>query len=60
MTHILRDRVEALVAKDKLTVQQVKDTHPVVGWERRYGRPEWTPEMFIDAVYGEFESGSAR
>lgn len=60
MVHIIRDRFEALVTKEQLTVEQVKARRPIVGWERRYNRPEWTTDMFIDAVYGEFKPGSAR
>jgi glyoxylase-like metal-dependent hydrolase (beta-lactamase superfamily II) len=58
--HIVRDRFEELVVKEKLTPEQVKAKHPLIGWERRYGRPEWTSEMLIDAVYPEFKAGSTR
>jgi len=60
MTHILRDRFEALIAKERLTLAQVKERRPLVGWERRYSRPEWTTDMFIDAMDAEFRPGSTR
>lgn len=60
MAHILRDRFDALVVKERLTVAQVKERRPLIGWERRYSRPEWTSDMFIDAMYAEFRPGSTR
>jgi glyoxylase-like metal-dependent hydrolase (beta-lactamase superfamily II) len=60
MAYIIRDRLEELVGTQRLTREQVKQRRPVLGWEARYSRPEWTTEMFIDAVYEEFTAGSAR
>lgn len=55
----IHDRVKRLAA-DGRTLAQVKAARPVIGWEVRYGRPEWTPEMFIDAVYPEFAPAASR
>ena len=49
----IRDRVKKLAGEGK-TLQQVKSAHPAIGWEGRYGRPEWTAEMFIESIYPEF------
>lgn len=52
MVTIVRDRVQAMVDKG-LTREQVQAAHPALEYERRYSRPEWTTEMFVDAVYGD-------
>lgn len=56
MVHIIRDRLQKMAA-DGLTLEQVKARRPVMGWEARYSRPEWTTEMFIETVYPEFAGG---
>ncbi len=43
-----------MVVEDGLTLDEVKAARPVIGWEARYGRPGWTVDMFIEAVYDEF------
>jgi len=53
MAYEIRDRVAKLVAQGK-TLAQVKGEHPVLGWEGRYGQPQWTVDAFIDAIYPEF------
>jgi len=53
MAYEIRDRVAALAAQGK-TLAQVKAEHPVLGWEGRYGQPQWTVDSFIDAIYQEF------
>ena len=58
MVHIIRDRIETLAAKEGRTLAQLKSERPLIGWERRYSRPEWTTDMFLDAVYDEFKSGA--
>ena len=54
MVHIIRDRMRRMVVEDGLTLAQVRAARPVIGWEGRYARPEWTVDMFIEAVYDEF------
>jgi glyoxylase-like metal-dependent hydrolase (beta-lactamase superfamily II) len=60
MVHVVSDRLAALVGKERLTRDQVKERRPLIGWEQRYSRPEWTTGMFIDAVYDEFAGGQTR
>ena len=55
MTYIIRDRLQHLIVEEGLSLEQVKQARPILGWEGRYGRPEWTVEMFIEAVYDEFQ-----
>jgi glyoxylase-like metal-dependent hydrolase (beta-lactamase superfamily II) len=57
MAYEIRDRVKKLVTDGK-TLAQVKAAHPVLGWEGRYSKPEWTTEMFLDAIYPEFATAS--
>lgn len=56
MTYIVRDRLQRLIVEEGLNLEQVKQARPVLGWEGRYGRPEWTVDMFLEAVYNEFEN----
>ena len=55
MTYIVRDRLQRLIIEEGLSLEQVKQARPLLGWEGRYNRPEWTVEMFIEAVYEEFQ-----
>ena len=57
MVHVISDRFATFVGKDRLTRPELKERRPLIGWERRYSRPEWTTEMFVDAVYDEFVGG---
>jgi hypothetical protein len=51
MLTIIRDRVQAMVAKG-MTLQQVKAARPTLEYDGIYGmRKEWTGEMFLEAVY---------
>ena len=54
MVHEVRDRLKKMITDGSMTAAQVKAAKPVLGWEARYMQPEWTTEMFIDAVYPEF------
>ena len=54
MTYIVRDRLQNLIVNQGLSLEQVKAVQPVLGWESRYNRPEWTIDMFLEAVYTEF------
>ena len=53
MAYAIRDRVAKLVAQGK-TLEQIKAAHPVLGWEGRYSRPQWSADAFIEAIYSEF------
>jgi glyoxylase-like metal-dependent hydrolase (beta-lactamase superfamily II) len=51
MLTIVRDRVQAMVAKG-MTLEQVKTARPTAEYDGLYGkRKEWTGEMFLEAVY---------
>lgn len=54
MTYIVRDRLQRLIVEEGQDLQNVKQARPVLGWEGRYGRPEWSVDMFLEAVYQEF------
>jgi cyclase len=48
---IVRDRVQALIKAGK-TLEQVRAAKPSLDHDDRFrSTPEWTPEMFIEAVY---------
>jgi hypothetical protein len=53
MAYEIRDRVAKLVAQGK-TLEQIKAARPVLGWEGRYSRPQWSADAFIEAIYTEF------
>jgi cyclase len=55
MTYIIRDRLQKLIVEDGLNLRQVLEARPLLGWESRYNRPEWTVNMFLEAVYQEFQ-----
>ena len=51
MVTILRDRVLAMKKKG-MTLVQIKGAHPSKDYDPRFGRnPQWTPEMFVEAIY---------
>ena len=57
MITIVRDRVDDMVKK-KMTLAQVKSAKPTEDWDARFGRnPKWTPDMFVEAVYGSLVKG---
>lgn len=53
MVFQVRDRLQKLGA-ERRTLEQVKASRPVIGWEARYSRPGWSIDMFLEAVYPEF------
>jgi len=53
MMQIVSDRVKKLSGEGR-TLAQVRAAKPVLGWEGRYSRPEWTADMLIEAIYPEF------
>ncbi len=50
MITIIRDRVADGIKKGK-TLAQIKDGKPTLDYEYRYGRPQWTGDMFVEAIY---------
>ena len=60
MLYEIGDRMRDLVNAQHLNLGDVKAKHPVLGWEGRYSRPEWTTDMFVEALYEEFHENGAR
>ena len=60
MVYIIRDRLQRMVVDEGLTLAQVQAERPVIGWEGRYSRPEWTTDMFLEAAYVEFAASRTR
>ncbi len=57
MVTIIRDRVQWMMKKD-MTLAQIKAARPTEDWDDRYGRnPDWTPDMFVEAIYKGLGSG---
>jgi hypothetical protein len=50
MVTIVRDRVQDLVKKGR-TLDQIKASRPTRDYDPLYGRPEYTGDMFVEAVY---------
>jgi len=50
MITIIRDRVADGIKKGK-TLAQIQDAKPTLDYEYRYGRPNWTGDMFVEAIY---------
>jgi hypothetical protein len=60
MLTIVRDRVNAMVAKG-MTLQQVKAARPTLEYDAIYGtKKEWTGEMFLEAVYRDLSQKSQK
>jgi glyoxylase-like metal-dependent hydrolase (beta-lactamase superfamily II) len=50
MVTIVRDRVQDLVNKGR-TLDEIKRARPTRDYDPLYGRPEYTGDMFVEAVY---------
>jgi cyclase len=50
MVQIVRDRVADGIKHD-MTLEQVQAGRPALEYERRYSEPDWTTDMFVQAVY---------
>ena len=51
MVTIMRDRVREL-RKRGMTLEQIKAARPTRDYDGRYGKnPQWTPAMFVEAIY---------
>lgn len=55
MVHEIRDRMQNLVNVQHMTLEQVKAKRPIIGWEGRYSKPEWTTDMLVETLYEEFK-----
>ncbi len=52
MTTIIRDRVKVAVDR-KMTLAELKALKPTLDYDGLYSRPDWTGDMFVEAVYRE-------
>ena len=59
MTTIIRDRIRLMVEK-KMTLAQVKAAGPTRDYDGVYSTPEWTGEMFVEAIYADLTSARPR
>jgi cyclase len=51
MCTIIRDRIQWMMKKD-MTLAQIKAAKPTEDWDGRFGgNPNWTPDMFVEAIY---------
>lgn len=50
MVTIIRDRVRDMKAKG-MTIAQIKAAHPTADYDPRYATSDWTPDMFVEAIY---------
>ena len=57
MVQIVRDRIQDGV-NNGLTLAQVKTARPVLEYEARYSQPDWTTDMFVEAVYKDLSQTS--
>jgi len=57
MLTIIRDRIQDMVAKE-MTLDEVKAARPTADYDTEYGKtPEWSSDMFIEAVYKSLGGG---
>ncbi len=59
MITIIHDRVKRGVDA-KMTLAQIKAQQPTLDYDGLYSVPEWTGEMFVDAIYKDLTAGAAR
>jgi cyclase len=59
MVTIVRDRIQDMVKKG-MSLEQVKAARPARDYDPLYGRPEYTGEMFVEAVYRSLTAGGKR
>jgi cyclase len=50
MVTIIRDRVRDMITRG-MTLNQVKGASPTKDYDPRYDTPEWSKDMFVEAVY---------
>jgi cyclase len=58
MVQIVRDRILDGI-KNGMTLDQVKAGRPALEYERLYSKPEWTTDMFVEAVYKDLSQTAA-
>lgn len=58
MVNIARDRMANLVST-KRSLEEVKAARPLIDYEQRYSKPDWTTSMFIDALYAELAGSTS-
>lgn len=59
MVTIIRDRIQWMMGKD-MTLAQIKAAKPTEDWNDRFGKnPNWTPDMFVEAIYKGLSSEKA-
>jgi glyoxylase-like metal-dependent hydrolase (beta-lactamase superfamily II) len=59
MVTIIHDRVKLGIEK-KMTLAQIKAQRPTLDYDGLYSKPDWTGEMFVDAIYAGLTAPSAR
>lgn len=57
MVQIVRDRIQDGV-KNGMTLAQVKAARPALEYEKRYSQPDWTTDMFVEAVYNDLSQAA--
>ena len=50
MVQIVRDRIQDGIKRD-LTLDQIEASNPALEYDKRYSQPNWTSDMFVEAVY---------
>jgi len=58
MITIIHDRIQRGIEQG-LTLEAIKALEPTLDYDGLYSVPEWTGEMFIDAIYGDLSGGGA-
>ena len=58
MATIIRERVQTAVGR-KMTLAQVKALRPTLDYDGLYSRPDWSGEMFVEAIYKELSDEAA-
>ena len=55
MSTIIRDRIKAMVDKG-LTLDAVKAARPTLDYDGVYSTPQWTADLFIEAIYNDLKA----
>ena len=50
MVQIVRDRIQDGI-RSGMTLDQMRAAKPALEYDRRYSKPDWTADMFVEAVY---------
>jgi glyoxylase-like metal-dependent hydrolase (beta-lactamase superfamily II) len=57
MVTIVRDRIQDMISRD-MPLEQIKRARPTLDYDGLYDNPEWTADMFVDAVYRDLTRAS--